>query len=264
MQIIAIANQKGGVGKTTTTMNTGAALAQLGKRVLLVDLDQQGNLTMYAGTSDPDEMLEVDQTLYAILSSYADPKKRPIAASSIIRSISENLDLLPTNGELGALDLELVNSYSRETVLKRALESLKPFYDFILLDCPPDLSLIVVNALAAANGILIPLQAEYLATRGVKRLLRIVDVVRQHINPALSITGISITMADQRTSHTRQIIQATQENFEGQIRVFNTIVKSSVRLKEAPASGSSILEYDPKGEAAAAYYELAKELLANG
>src|SRR5262249_31774288 len=119
MQILAIANQKGGVGKTTTTMNLGAALAEQGQRVLLVDLDQQGNLTMYAGTPDPDEMLETEQTLYAVLSSHANPKQHPIPASSIIRHIAENLDLLPTNGELGALDLELVNSYSRETILKR-------------------------------------------------------------------------------------------------------------------------------------------------
>jgi len=264
MHIIAVANQKGGVGKTTTTMNLGAALAELGKHVLLVDLDQQGNLTMYTGVTDPDEMLEVEKTLYAVLSSHADPKKTPQPATSIIRNISNHLDLLPANGELGALDLELVNSYSRESILKRALEPLKNAYDFILLDCPPDLSLIVVNALACANSVLIPLQAEYLATRGVQRLVRIVTFVQQQLNTKLSIAGIVITMADQRTTHTKQIIQATRDSFNEQIKIFNTVVKTSVRLKEAPASGGSILEYDPKGEASIAYRELAKELVENG
>jgi len=264
MTVIAVSNQKGGVGKTTTTMNVGSALAELGKRVLLVDLDQQGNLSMYAGIPDPDEMLEVEETIYAILSSYADPKKTPIPARTIIRKISENLDLLAANGELGALDLELVGAYNRETILKRALESLRNDYDFILLDCPPDLSLIVVNALACADGVLIPLQAEYLATRGVKRLLRIVDFVRQQLNEDLKITGITVTMADQRTTHTKQIIQATRDSFDGQIRVFDTVIKVSVRLKESPASGGSILEYDPRGEPASAYRELAKEILNNG
>ncbi len=261
MHIIAVANQKGGVGKTATTMNLGAALAEQGKRVLLVDLDQQGNLTMYTGIADPDETLEVEQTLYTVLSSYADPKKKPIPAKSIIMNIADNLSLLPTNGELGALDLELVNSYSRETILKRALDPIKADYDYILFDCPPDLSLIVVNALTAADSVLIPLQAEYLATRGVQRLIRIVDFVQQRLNEQLTIAGIAITMADHRTSHTKQIIQATRENFNGHIKVFNTIVKTSVRMKEAPASGSSILTYDPKGEVATAYRALAKEVI---
>jgi chromosome partitioning protein len=264
MQIIAVANQKGGVGKTTTTMNVGASLAEMGKRVLLVDLDQQANLTMYTGVSDPDEMLEVQETLYAVLSSYADPKKTPLPALSIIRNVAPHLDLLPANGELGALDLEMVNSYSRETILKRALEPIKNAYDFILFDCPPDLSLIVVNALAVADQILIPLQAEYLATRGVQRLVKIVDFVQKQLNKNLRIAGIVITMADQRTIHTRQIIQATRENFDNQIKVFNTIIKTSVRLKEAPASGTNILEYDSKGESATSYRELAQEIVNNG
>ncbi len=264
-RVIAIANQKGGVGKTTTTMNLGAALAERSKRVLLVDLDQQGNLSMYAGIKDPDEELAVEETIYAVLSSYADVKQRiPKQLGPIIRQITPRLFLLPANGELGALDLELVNSYSRETVLKRALEPLKVQYDYILFDCPPDLSLIVVNALATADEVLIPLQAEYLATKGVLRLLRIVDFVKERLNAHLRVAGIAVTMADGRTLHSQQIIHATRMKFQDKIRVFDTVIKSSVRLKEAPLSGTSILQYDPKGEAATAYKALAEEVDRNG
>ncbi len=260
MRIIAIANQKGGVGKTTTTMSLGAALAEMGKRVLLVDLDQQGNLTMYAGVADPDEALEPEQTIYGVLSSYANVRRNRIQAASIIRPIKPNLAILQANGELGALDLELVSALSRETILKQALEPIKQQYDYILLDCPPDLSLVVVNALAAADEVLIPLQAEYLATRGVKRLLRIVDFVKERVNPKLVVAGIAVTMADIRTVHTKDIIKATRDGFAGQIKVFDSVIKTSVRLKEAPLSGTSIFEYDPSGESAKSYRALAGEV----
>ncbi len=260
MRIIAIANQKGGVGKTTTTMSLGAALAEMGKRVLLVDLDQQGNLTMYAGVADPDEELDPEQTVYGVLSSYTNARRNRIQAANIIRPIKQNLAILQANGELGALDLELVNALSRETILKQALEPVRQQYDYILLDCPPDLSLVVINALAAADEVLIPLQAEYLATRGVKRLIRIVDFVKERVNPALKVAGIAVTMADTRTIHTKDIIQATRDNFAGQIKVFDSVIKTSVRLKEAPLAGTSILEYDPNSEPAKSYRALAKEV----
>lgn len=263
-RIIAVANQKGGTGKTTTTMNLGAALAEMGRKVLLVDLDQQGNLTMYAGIADPDEELAVEQTIYDVLASYADPKRKPKPVAPIIRQVNPRLSILQANGELGALDLELINALSRETVLKRALEPVRQSYDYILLDCPPDLSLIVVNALAAADEVLIALQAEYLATKGVLRLLRIAEYVKEHVNPNLAIAGIAITMADSRTLHSQQIIHATRMNFSETIQVFDTVIKSSVRLKEAPLSGTSILDYDPKGEAAASYRALAEEVDRHG
>jgi len=293
-RVYAIANQKGGVGKTTTTMNLGAALAEMAKkdsskplmaayepprslpvdasallepaqknRVLLLDLDQQANLTMYAGIQDPDEDLAEEETIYGVMASHADPRKDRVDINTTILQIQHkpNFALIPANGELGALDLELVNTMGRETILKQALDPIKHQWDYIFLDCPPDLSLVVVNVLAVSDTVLIPLQAEYLATRGVRRLLKIVDFVKERLNPGLTVGGILLTMADTRTLHTKDIIKATRDNFAGQIKVFETVIKTSVRLKEAPLSGTSILEYDPHGEAARSYRELAEEVL---
>jgi len=257
-RVIAIANQKGGVAKTTTALNLGAALAEQGQRVLLVDLDQQGNLTMASGF-DPDGL---DETVYTILSSHADPKeKRPPPLAEVVqRTGTPGLDLVPANIDLAALDLELTRAYNREHILKGALAPLRERYDYILLDCPPSLGLIVVNALTAADEVIIPLQADYLATRGVKLLLDSIEAVVARLNPALRITGILLTLADQRTSHTRQIIDLTRANFAGTVPVFDTLIKMSVRLKEAPITGTSILAYDPTGEAATAYRRLADEV----
>src|SRR5512135_2430746 len=178
-KIIAISNQKGSVGKTTTTMSLGAALAEMGKKVLLVDLDQQGSLTHSTGY-DPEE---IEETIYDVLSSYADIKqKQPKHLPPIIKSLTKNLDLVPANGELAALDLELDRAYNREHILRRALEPAQKSYDYILLDCPPSLSLLVVNALTAASDVIIPLQADYLATKGVKRLLEIIEAVQVRLN----------------------------------------------------------------------------------
>jgi chromosome partitioning protein len=257
-KIIAISNQKGGVGKTTTTLSLGAAIAEQGKRVLLVDLDQQGSLTLSAGF-DPENF---EETIYDVLSSYADVKqKNPHQVTAILQSIAENLDLIPANGELAALDLELDRTYNREHILRRALEVVKERYDYILLDCPPSLSLLVVNALTASSDVIIPLQADYLATKGVKRLLEIIEAVQRQLNPQLRIDGILLTMADQRTAHAKEVIESTREKFEGQIRVFDVVIKMSVRLKESPVSGQSILSYDPTSEAAIAYRKLAKEVI---
>ncbi|GAC1481819.1 MAG: sporulation initiation inhibitor protein Soj [Chamaesiphon sp.] len=256
-KIIAISNQKGGVGKTTTTLSLGAALAELGKRVLLVDLDQQGSLTHSTGY-DPEEL---DETIYTILSSLADLKqKQPVQLSSVIKNISKNLDLAPANGELAALDLELDRAYNREYILSKVLDTQKTTYDYILLDCPPSLSLLVVNALVASTDVIIPLQADYLATKGVKRLLEIIEAVQARLNPKLHIEGIVLTMADNRTAHTREVIDSTRTRFQGKLKVFDAVIKMSVRLKETPVSGKSILEYDPSSEAAAAYRKLAREV----
>lgn len=262
-RVIAIANQKGGVGKTTTTLNLGAALAELGRRVLIVDLDQQGSLTMSAGL-DPDTL---DQTIYNVLSSHADPKeKKPMPASKVIHQPDSvpNLQLIPANIELAALDLELTRAYNRESVLKRALQPVKAEYDYILLDCPPSLGLLVVNALSAADEVLIPLQADYLATKGVKLLLDSIEAVTAQLNPTLRIAGIVLTLADIRTAHTSQVIDLTRNSFAGNIKVFDTLVKMDVRLKEAPITGQSVLQYDTKSKAATAYRELAQELEEEG
>ena len=257
-QTIAVANEKGGVGKTTTTLNLGAALAEQGQRVLLVDLDQQGSLTISAGLN-PDAL---EQTIYTTLGSYADPKiKAPTPLASIVLSISPlGIDLAPANIELAALDLELTRADSREHIVRRALEPLRAQYDYLVLDCPPSLGLIVINALTAADVVLIPLQADYLATKGVTLLLDTIDAVTNQLNPNLHIAGIVLTMADQRTSHTRQIIELTRTTFANQIRVFESLIKLNVRLKEAPILGQSILHYDPTSDAAKAYRQLAEEI----
>lgn len=257
-RVIALANQKGGVAKTTTTLNLGAALAERGRRVLVVDLDQQGSLTMSAGL-EPDEL---DETIYTVLSSHADPKeKRPSTLATVVHHTkTERLDLVPANIELAALDLELTRAYSREYILKGALEPLGETYDYILLDCPPSLGLLVVNALTAADEVLIPLQADYLATKGVKLLLDSIEAVIEKLNPHLRIAGIVLTLADQRTSHTREVIERTRATFAGRVRVFETLLKMNVRLKEAPITGASILTYDPTSAAATAYRDLAEEV----
>lgn len=257
-RVIAIANQKGGVAKTTTVYNLGAALVERDRRVLIVDLDQQGSLTMSAGL-DPDTL---DDTVYNVLSSYADPKeKHPRALSTIIqKTAAEGLELAPANIELAALDLELTRAYNREQILKAALAPLRDQYDYILLDCPPSLGLLVVNALTASDEVIIPLQADYLATKGVKLLLQTVEAVTEKLNPELRIAGIVLTLADQRTTHAREVIERTRSTFTGQLRVFETLLKMNVRLKEAPIMGTSILAYDPKSNAAEAYRALAGEV----
>ena len=257
--VVAVANQKGGVGKTTTALNLGAALAELGRRVLLVDLDQQGSLTISAGL-DPEEL---SATIYTVLSSFADPRvKHPTTLASVILFIpSLQFDLVPANIELAALDLELTRAYSREHILKRALEPVRATYDYIILDCPPSLGLIVINALTAADDVIIPLQTDYLATKGVKLLMDTIEAVAAQLNPSLTIRGILLTQADQRTSHARQIIDLARATFSDQVPVFQSLIKLSVRLKEAPITGQSILTYDPTSEAAGAYRQLAREVV---
>lgn len=257
-RVIAIANQKGGVAKTTTTMNLGAALAERGRRVLVVDLDQQGSLTLSMGV-EPDTL---EDSMYTVLSGYADPKeKKPRRLETIIRpGAGGGPDLAPANIELAALDLELTRAYNREHILKAALAPIRDRYDYILLDCPPSLGLLVVNALTAADEVLIPVQADYLATKGVKLLLDSIDAVTEKLNPRLHITGILLTLADQRLAHTREVIEQTRAAFTDEIRVFDTLMKMNARMKEAPITGTSILAYEPDGSAAVAYRALAEEV----
>ncbi len=256
-QIIVLANQKGGVAKTTTTMSLGAGLTELGYRVLLVDMDQQGSLTISCGI-EPDEL---DQTIYNVLSSHADIKVRnPLPLNSVILELEEGMFIAPANNELAALDLEIERALDRERILQRALEPLLSDYDYILIDCPPNLSLMVVNAFTAADSVLIPLQADYLATKGVRKLMELIDAVQVRLNPNLTILGILITMADTRTIHTREIIQVARNKYGQTSHVFEHVIKYSVRMKEAPITGWSILHYDSGSEVSTAYRQLAKEI----
>ena len=246
--VTAIVNQKGGVGKTTTTFNLGVGLQRLGHRVLLVDLDPQASLTASVGISIPHLTMSIYQ---ALLDDSVDPVP-------IVRETAAGVDVLPATLDLAAAEIELVSMISRELVLKDVLAKLRPRYDHILLDCPPSLGLLTVNALAAADQVIIPLQCEFLATRGLTLLLRTLTKIQGRLNRELRIAGILPTMFDGRTTNANEILGELRANFPGQ--VFDIVIKETVRVKESPAAGLSIIDYDPKNDVAVAYLQLAKEV----
>lgn len=246
--VTAIVNQKGGVGKTTTTFNLGVGLQRLGQRVLLVDLDPQASLTASAGISIPHLTMSIYQ---ALLDDSVDPVP-------IVRTTAAGVDVLPATLDLAAAEIELVSMISRELVLKDVLTKLRPRYDHILLDCPPSLGLLTVNALAAADQVIIPLQCEFLATRGLTLLLRTLTKIQGRLNRDLRIAGILPTMFDGRTTNANEILSELRANFPGQ--VFDIVIKETVRVKESPAAGLSILDYEPRSDVSLAYLELAKEV----
>lgn len=246
--IISVVNQKGGVGKTTTTFNLGVALARLGKRVLLVDLDPQAALSTSAGIP----VAHLSMSIYqALLDDAVDPKAVVVHASS-------GVDVLPATIDLAAAEVELINITLRELVLKDVLSKLTDLYDYILIDCPPSLGLLTVNALAASHQVIIPLQCEFLATRGLTLLLRTLTKIQSRLNRDLRIAGILPTMYDGRTTHASEVLTELKSSFPGQ--VYDIVIKHSVRLKESPAAALSILDYDHTHEAAQAYMELAQEV----
>jgi len=246
--VTAVVNQKGGVGKTTTTFNLGVALHRLGRRVLLVDLDPQGALSVSAGISIAHLTMSIYQ---ALLDDTIDP-------ASITRETVSGVDVLPATIDLAAAEVELVSMTLRELVLKDVLAKLRPRYDHILIDCPPSLGLLTINALAAADQVLIPLQCEYLATRGLTLLLRTLAKIQARLNRDLRIAGILPTMFDGSTTHANEILEELRRNFPGQ--VFDVVIKNSVRVKESPAAGLSILDYDRNHDVARAYLQLAQEV----
>lgn len=256
-KVIAVVNQKGGVGKTTTTENLGIGLAKEGKKVLLIDMDHQGSLTISLGYPTPDELYPTVSDMFenVINDRLADSK------AGIIKQ-REGVDLLPGNIELSGLEVSLVNIMSRETVLKQYLNTIKRDYDYILLDCMSSLGMITMNALVAADSVLIPVQAQYLSAKGLEQLLMTVSKVRRQINPKLKIDGIVLTMVDKRTNYAKEISALVREVYGGNIRVFDTDIPHSVRAAEISAEGKSIFEHDPKGKVAEAYRELTKEVLA--
>lgn len=249
-RVIAVANQKGGVGKTTTTVTLAAALAELGNRVLIVDFDPQGGCALGLGI----EPASVELSVYnALLDRSCAPH------DVIIGTKVANVDLLPSNIDLSAAELMLVSEVAREQSLMRVLAPLRVDYDFILVDCPPSLGLLTINALTAADGVIVPLECEYYALRGMSMLMDSIDRVRERLNPRLQVDGILATMFDSRTVHGKEVLTRVREAFGA--RLFDTVVRKTIRFAEAPVAGEPILSYAPDSAGATAYRELAKEVM---
>ena len=254
--IIALSNQKGGVGKTTTCANLGIGLAMEGKKVLVVDADPQSSLSISLGYPQPDQLpVTITDLMKKVILD------KPITEGEGILHQKEGVDLLPASIELAGLEASMVNVMSRETILRQVLNEIGKPYDFILLDCMPSLGMLTINALAAAGSVLIPVQAHYLPAKGLEQLLQTISKVRRQINPDLRIEGVLLTMVDSRTNYARDISNLIRETYGGKLKVFATDIPLSVRAAEISAEGKSIYAHDPKGKVAAAYKELTKEVL---
>lgn len=247
--IFAVTNQKGGVGKTTTTVNLAASLADSGKKVLMIDLDPQGNATTGCGIDKE----EIEVSSYDVIMAEAK------ASDAIVRPEGLSFDVIPTNADLTAAEVQLLEIKLREHRLRLALESSKEKYDFILIDCPPSLSMLTVNALVASKGVLIPIQCEYYALEGLTSLLRTIERVKQRANPSLEVTGMVRTMFDARNNLANQVSRQLINHFQG--KVFHSIIPRNVRLAEAPSHGLPVLNYDRSSRGSIAYMALASELM---
>jgi len=257
MPVLCIANQKGGVGKTTTTAALAQGLSEHAKRVLIIDWDPQASLTITMGVN-PDSLR---LTGYNVLASTIKNNGSASIRDTIIRTSNPDIDLVPANIELSQAQLDLVGAESRELILKEMLRPVRQSYDFILVDCLPSLGLLTINALSAADEVLIPLQADFLAMKGLTLLLSTIIRIKDKVNPALEISGILFTMTNSRTLHCREVIEVTKRAFGDKIRVFDTIIPTSVRFKEAPAAGESILTYASNSAGADAYRLLTEEVM---
>ena len=256
--VIACVNQKGGTGKTTTCENLGAGLVMNGKKVLLVDFDPQASLSISLGYPKPEEL---PVTIADMMKKVVDEKE--IRPGEGILHHEEGMDLMPSSIELSGMEVVLVNTISRETVLKEYLESVKRDYDFVLLDCSPSLGMLTINAMAAADTLLIPVQASYLPAKGLEQLLQTVNKVRRQINPRLKIEGILLTMVDARTNDAKEISELIRNAYGGKIKVYDTEIPRSVRASEISKEGTSIFKHDPGGKVADAYRELTREVVKN-
>lgn len=257
MSVICIANHKGGVGKTTTAAALAQGLSEHGKRVLLVDWDPQGSLTITMGFNP--ESLKL--TVYNVLASTVSNDGAVSIQDVILLTSNPNIDLAPANIELSQAQLDLVGASNREMMLKEMLQPVRSSYDFIVVDCLPSLGLLTINALAAADQVIIPLQADFLAMKGLALLLSTIIRIKDKLNPDLEISGILFTMTSSRTLHSQEVIEVTRKAFGDRIRVFEALIPTSVRFKEAPASGQSILTYAPQSAGADAYRLLTIEVL---
>jgi chromosome partitioning protein len=246
---IAIANQKGGVGKTTSSVNLGASLATLGKKVLLIDIDPQGNTTSGIGINKAD----VEYCIYDVLINDINPSE------TVLSTEVEGLSIIPATIQLAGAEIELVPTISREIRLKKAIQIIKEQYDYILIDCPPSLGILTINSLTAADSVLIPIQCEYYALEGLSQLLNTIRLVQKHLNTNLLIEGVLLTMLDARTNLGLQVIEEVKKYFQD--KVYKTVIPRNVRLSEAPSHGKSIISYDPKSRGAEVYLDLAKEVI---
>ena len=258
-KIIAICNQKGGVGKTTTTVNLGIGLAKEGKRVLVIDADPQGDLTTCLGWKNGDEL----QTTLADLMNKTLPE-RPIGKGEGILHHEEGVDLLPSNLELSAMEMNLVNAMSRELTLKNCLKEIKKDYEYILIDCMPSLGMITVNALAAADSVMIPVQAQYLPAKGMTQLVQTIGKVQRTLNPDLRIDGIVLTLVDGRTNLAKQTLHILRNQYGNRMKIYSSQIPVAVKAAETSFQGKSIYAYDKNSSVAKAYENLTKEVIRNG
>ena len=251
-RIIAVANQKGGVGKTTTAINLSSCLASLGKKVLAIDMDPQGNMTSGLGI----DKNEVEYTVYELILGLVGIEK------VICKDALENLDVLPTNINLSAAEIELIGVEEKEFIIRKEVDKVKKNYDFIVIDCPPSLSMLTINAMTTADSVLVPIQCEYYALEGLSQLIHTIDLVKERLNPELKIEGVVFTMYDARTNLSLQVVENVKDNL--QQTIYKTIIPRNIRLAEAPSHGLPINLYDPKSSGAESYMLLAEEVINKG
>ncbi|MBQ6409398.1 MAG: ParA family protein [Butyrivibrio sp.] len=258
-KVIAVANQKGGVGKTVTCVNLGTGLAMKGKKVLVIDADPQGSLSISLGITEPDQL---EYTLATAMLAIINEEEIDVTAGIIHHD--EGVDILPGNIDLSSLEVSLSGVISRETILREYVEKAREIYDYIIIDCMPSLGMMTINALSCADSVLIPVQAAYLPVKGLQQLIKTIGRVKKQLNPSLNIEGILITMVDSRTNYAKDITSQIHEAYSSSVNVFPVEIPLSVRAAEISAEGSSLYVYDPKGKAAHAYRELIKEVMNNG